>query len=291
MATKRLLQIVASYNPPVLYLVADGPKSGSNEDGRLVRENLKLLSNFNGAVDCRYILAETNLGLKVRFQTALDQVFSEIPWAVILEDDCHVDSSFFPFAEWALEHFAEDKSIGSISAHNPAPWPLPFCRLSQVPRIWGWATWADRWTSNRRLPPRAFRGEPELAATVNLIKGRSSRYLIRRLTREQIASRTWDVEFALNEVQLQRYCLLPPVNLVSNIGNVVPGTHRQDWAHLEVPKVGRIPKRHLELLPNFSLSATDFYEDIFRLVRYIFALTSSPKKGFVWLKRELAHRN
>lgn len=290
-ATKALLQIVASYDPPVLYLVADGPRRGDTEDNRLVRENIDLLHSYSGGSDCRFVISQENLGLRRRFQTALDQVFQEVPSAIILEDDCHVGSAFFRFAEWALREFSLDKSIGTISAHNPAPWPLPFCRLSQVPRIWGWATWADRWTTNRSLPARLFRGEPELAASINLIRGRSSRYLLKRLTEGTIASRTWDVEFALNEVQLQRYCLLPPSNLVENLGQVIPGTHRQDWAHLEVPKIGRMPERMPLVLSGISVRATDFYEDIFRVVRYLLAILTSPGKSFRWLRRELNVRN
>ena len=90
LTTKLLLDIIKTIEPRKVYLIHDGPKN-------LVYENynvLKLIkeTNFN---DKKIITSKVNLGLKKEIVSGLNQVFENENKAIILEDDCLPDKSFF----------------------------------------------------------------------------------------------------------------------------------------------------------------------------------------------------
>ncbi len=47
----------------------------------------------------------------------LDWVFSQVKQAIILEDDCLPESSFFPFCETLLGRYAQDREVAMIGAN------------------------------------------------------------------------------------------------------------------------------------------------------------------------------
>ena len=51
--------------------------------------------------------AGENIGLRRNISEGLDRVFSQVKQAIILEDDCLPDSSFFPFCEELLAYYAQ----------------------------------------------------------------------------------------------------------------------------------------------------------------------------------------
>lgn len=160
---RELLLILREQKPKRVWLVADGPKDGAEkvlcEEARRQAEGA-----INWPCEVRRLYAERNLGLKERIETGLDAVFAQEEQALILEEDCHPTSDFFPFCEAMLEKYRNDRRIGAISGNCFLPKEIALTTdyyFSHYLHIWGWATWARAWNAYDRRrwswPKQGFR--------------------------------------------------------------------------------------------------------------------------------------
>ena len=147
-ATRQSFAIIRAARPPRLLVVADGPRPHVPDDA----EKCRLVREIATAVDwpCRVDtdFSAANLGLKRRVSSGLDWAFGLVEEAIVVEDDCLLDPSFFPFAAELLEKYRHDERVTCISANN-------FQRgqrrgaasyyFSHYPHCWGWASWRRAW--------------------------------------------------------------------------------------------------------------------------------------------------
>jgi hypothetical protein len=139
----KVIEALAQHKPRKVLIVADGPRSGVPSDFEKCKEVELLYRNLPWECQVQYNVAQTNLGLKERFSSGLKWVFEIENKAIILEDDCIPDPSFFTFAQEMLERYEFDKTVGMVqgwSAFKSIPIPQDFY-LSNRPKVWGWATW------------------------------------------------------------------------------------------------------------------------------------------------------
>ena len=70
--------------------------------------------------DCEVItnFSDVNLGCKRRLSSGLDWVFVQVEEAIILEDDCVPDPTFFRFCQQLLEYYRHNQRIGMITGAN-----------------------------------------------------------------------------------------------------------------------------------------------------------------------------
>jgi hypothetical protein len=160
---RELLLILREQKPKKVWLVADGPKDGTEkvlcEEARRQAEGA-----INWPCEVRRVYAERNLGLKERIETGLDAVFAQEEQALILEEDCHPTPDFFPFCEAMLEKYRNDRRIGAISGNCFLPKETVLTTdyyFSHYLHIWGWATWSRAWNAYDRRrwswPKQGFR--------------------------------------------------------------------------------------------------------------------------------------
>jgi hypothetical protein len=140
-------QAVVNHSGPV-YLIADGPREDHQEDEALCKEVRSIATRADWKGPVHEIFSTTNLGLKRRVSTGLDQVFDKEEHVMVLEDDCVPHPSFFAFAKELLERYQADMHVGIISGNNFL-WGSRVSEdsyfFSPDVRIWGWATWARVW--------------------------------------------------------------------------------------------------------------------------------------------------
>jgi hypothetical protein len=145
--TARVFERIREARPPKLFLVADGPRPGNEEDARGCEQARAVVERVDW--DCEVVreFADENLGLKRRIPSGLDRVFSEAPDAIILEDDCLPHPSFFPYCEELLERYRDDERIVHIGGSQLLPTPPPrwSYHFSRYPLVWGWASWRRAW--------------------------------------------------------------------------------------------------------------------------------------------------
>ena len=178
--------------------------------------------------------SEANLGCGERISSGLDWVFESVAEAIVLEDDCLPDPSFFRFCEELLDRYRGEERIMHISGDNfqsvgrtggtvgcllqlAGRRRSPSYYFSRYAHVWGWASWRRAWNhydfemsrlaGRRRLRPRQFDDPAE-------------REFWRR-TWDEVARGeidTWDYQWAFACLRRGALSAMPRGNLVSNIG-------------------------------------------------------------------------
>lgn len=82
--------------------------------------------------------------------SGLEWVFSRVEQAIILEDDCLPDPTFFSFCSELLERYKDNPQIALVSGFNALDSRFPFAAsyyysLPTTFSIWGWASWRRTW--------------------------------------------------------------------------------------------------------------------------------------------------
>jgi hypothetical protein len=147
--TRAVLDQIRAARPPVLLIVADGPRPGHPTDAKKCAEVRSLIeSGADWGAQLLTNYAESNLGLRARIASGLTWAFEQVDRAIILEDDCVPHPSFFPFCGELLEHYQQDTRVGVVAGDNFQPQPFA-CEASyyysRYPHCWGWATWRRAW--------------------------------------------------------------------------------------------------------------------------------------------------
>ena len=141
-----------AWRPAKIRLVADGPKDSGEAD--LCQESRREAeSAVRWPCELRRVYADTNLGLKKRIESGLDEVFCREIEAVILEEDVQPGADFFPFCSEMLARYRAEPRVGAISGNCFLPQNQPVTSdyyYSKYLHVWGWATWARAWRSYDR---------------------------------------------------------------------------------------------------------------------------------------------
>lgn len=114
--TLEVFKQIAKAKPRQLFIVADGPRN--NEEAEVCRQARAVTEQVDW--DCEIVreYAETNLGCRKRVTSGLDKVFSIVEEAIMLEDDCIPDPTFFRFCQELLAYYRTEKRVMMISGNN-----------------------------------------------------------------------------------------------------------------------------------------------------------------------------
>lgn len=163
--TRRNLAVVQALRPAEVFLILDGPRSTHPEDQLRCAEVRRMVKDLSwpGRVHTRF--AERNLGLEANIELGLDWVFDRVDRAIVVEDDCIGELSFFAYCEELLKRYADDPRVWQIAGDNKnVPTQLfegHSYAFSTWASVWGWATWADRWQAHRAQFDRDHCGAEE----------------------------------------------------------------------------------------------------------------------------------
>jgi hypothetical protein len=230
--------------PKTLYLVQDGARADVPGEEALVEATRNIAEEVDW--DCTVIrnYSEENLGLRDRVVSGLDRVFSEVERAIILEDDCVANDSFFAFCREMLEKYAEDNRVGTVSGNN-------FLRGRSVTsdsyffspdvRIWGWATWRRVWQAFSREGLRHHWSRSEALKVLEGFPSASRRKALVSMATNAHTIDSWALPFVLHCQSKNYLSIVPEVNLVKNIGFGSSSTHTRFESFTD-----EIPTRKLE---------------------------------------------
>src|SRR5579871_4386735 len=146
--TRQVFQEIRRVRPPVLLVVADGPRRDHPEDEQLCRETRAVAEEVDWPCQVLTEYSDVNLGCRHRPASGLDWVFSQVEEAIILEDDCVPHPSFFRFCSELLSRYRDDARIGTIAGTNVQGGRKrggASYYFSKYPTIWGWASWRRAW--------------------------------------------------------------------------------------------------------------------------------------------------
>jgi hypothetical protein len=145
--TARVFERIRHARPEKLFLIADGPRPGNDEDARGCEQARAVVEGVDWDCDVVRDFADENLGLKRRIPSGLDRVFSEAEEAIVLEDDCLPHPTFFPYCEQLLDRYRDDERIVHVAGSQllKSPPTGGSYHFSRYPHVWGWASWRRAW--------------------------------------------------------------------------------------------------------------------------------------------------
>lgn len=245
--TRRVFEAIRKIRPSQLLIIADGARNKDEwakcNEVRTITENIDW--------ECRVLrnYSEINLGCKKRVSSGIDWVFENVDRAIILEDDCLPHESFFYYCEELLEKYNNNPRIMHISGDNFQAKNIKFIYnesyyFSVIAQIWGWATWRRAW----KLYDLDMNSWPQIKASGALKNTLHSdavvdrwSYLFQQHYENKINS--WDGQWTYACLINNGLCIMPKVNLISNIGFGKDATHSKTETH----EFANIPTCEIEI--------------------------------------------
>lgn len=239
---RRTLAAIREAAPEQLFLVADGPRADRPADVELCAATRAVLDEIDWKCDVRRRFSTTNLGVEGNTELGLDWVFEQSPEAVVLEDDCIADPTFFRYAAELLDRYREDEAVWHI-AGNRHGFPARLYhgdsyRFSSWASVCGWATWADRWQRHRALFPRdhvrrsvtdagdaPVRTRPAEPRPGTLVTRGARRHFAEAARSADVVTHGWDKHWYLTILSEGGLSITPSTNLIENCGWGPDATH------------------------------------------------------------------
>ena len=230
--TTRVFAEIRKVQPSKLLVVADGPRPDRPGEDLQCAAARAIIEQVDWECEVLRNYADRNLGCRDRVSSGLNWVFDTVEEAIIIEDDCLPDSTFFYFAEELLERYRYDERIMSISGQN-----VQFGKqrtdysyyFSRYTHCWSWATWRRAW-KHYDLEMKLW---PEIRDRNFLTDVLKDPRAVRVWTNAcQLCYEgkldTWDFQWAFASFIQNGLNIISQTNLVSNIGYGAGGTHTPD---------------------------------------------------------------
>lgn len=227
--TKQVFEAIRQAKPPRLYIAADGARATKEDEAEKVQAVRDyVIENIDWDCEVKTLFREKNLGCKYAVSGAITWFFENEQQGIILEDDCLPSQSFFWYCEELLTKYKNDNSVYLISgdARGPESFGMRedygFCKY---PLIWGWASWARAWkdydpemsdwpTQREILPSEISNYKPTVRFWKNIFE---------KMHNKEI--NTWDYQFSYLLLKNKGKCIVPKLNLITNVGFGVDATH------------------------------------------------------------------
>ena len=228
--TAEVFAAIRAARPTQLFVIADGPRNDADVPlCEAARAEIKV--DWPCEVKTNY--SEKNLGCGKRPVSGITWVFEQVERAIVIEDDCIPDASFFPYAQELLERYQSDERVmhvagSSFQEHNPRFNVKESYYASFLANGFGcWASWRRAWQyydyDLKQWP--ALRDSGALKPAFHNSGGYERFANLWDSYYEGKIPDSWDTQWAFACMTHGGICLTPSVNLVRNIGFNERGTH------------------------------------------------------------------
>jgi hypothetical protein len=230
--TAKVFEVIRQARPSKLLIIADGPRLDKDGEIEQCAKTKAIIDRVDWNCDVITNYSDVNLGCKLRVSSGIDWIFEQVEEAIILEDDCLPEPTFFDYCDELLEKYRYDTRIAAISGTNVQSGrnrTNDSYYFSRYMHVWGWATWRRSWKN--------YDVKMERWPTIrdsNCLKDILSDDLAVRSWRKVFDSvydgsvDTWDYQWVLSCWLQNGLIILPNANLISNIGFGVEATHTDD---------------------------------------------------------------
>ena len=241
--TNLIFDKIKELKPYNLFIIGDGPRPNVESDNALIQETRNIIHQIDWDCNLKINFSDMNLGASRRIVTGLNWVFNFVEYAIILEDDCIPNKSFFRYCHDLLIYYNNDYRIGSISGAN-----FQFNKkrgdhsyfFSNYPLTWGWATWKRVWNlydENLLSLQYAIKNNLFKRLTANSNKALWWEDRLISIKNKEIEP-YWDTIFAFSLFVQNLISIHPNSNLVSNIGSGDLSTNtKESTVYLQIPTV------------------------------------------------------
>jgi hypothetical protein len=234
--TARTLAALRVAAPRELYVIADGPRPDHPGDPVACAATRELFDGLDWPCEVHRRYAERNLGLEANVELGLDWLFGQVERAVVLEDDCVADPTFFPYVEELLDRYRDEPRVWQVSGSRlgvpPALFDGDSYAFTAWASVWGWGTWADRWHQHRAIFPRdhvdgdaPVRTRPVVLPDELLVTRGGRRHFAEAARSPDTVRHGWDKHWWLSMMTVGALAVSPAVNMVQNVGWGEGATH------------------------------------------------------------------
>lgn len=227
--TARVFERIKATRPARLYVAADGPRADRPDEAVLCGEARAIASKIDWECELKTLFRDSNAGCKEAVSSAISWFFDNEEEGIILEDDCLPADSFFSFCDAMLHKYRLDTRVRHITGGN---FQLGNVRgdatyyFSKISHVWGWAGWRRVWQDYDKDLTRF----EEADAQKTFADVFSDPWLADawyQIFKELKAGNidTWDYQLGITNYFNNALCVVPNVNLISNIGFGENATH------------------------------------------------------------------
>jgi hypothetical protein len=269
--TLKIFDKIRQGKPSKLLVISDAPRPDQPDEYEKCEKARAIIDSVDW--DCKILkkYADTNLGSFRCIASGLDWAFNQVEEAIILEDDCLPDLTFFRFCEELLDYYRNDQRVMAISGNN---FQLGHQRtedsyyFSRYTHSWGWATWKRAW----KYADIEMKAWPKVREQ-NLLKlildnDREVKYwdtILQATYESKIVA--WDYRWTLAAWLQNGLTILPNVNLISNIGFGEGATNtvstKNPWINLPTQPMA-FPLQHPEFIIRDSLADAFTQTSVFK---------------------------
>lgn len=247
--TRQVFGAIRRAKPKQLFIAADGPRANKPGEQERCEQTRAVVAEIDWPCEVHRKYESANLGCKEGVGSAISWFFQHVEAGIILEDDCLPHPSFFPFCAELLAKYQPEARVMMISGDNFLPnlsATDDSYYASKYAHIWGWATWRRAWQHyDGNISSYPLFKNSEKAREI--LPNPSARRYWLRLFDKIYAGKidTWDAQWQYAIFQQRGLCLVPRVNLVSNIGFGTEATHTKGQnPHANLPVSDVYPLIH-----------------------------------------------
>ena len=220
--TERVFKKIREAQPKQLFIIADGPNSDKTGEVELCEATRRIVEEVDWDCHVQKNFSDVNMGLRQRVASGLTWVFSQVEEAIILEDDCLPNLSFFQFCEECLCEYRDDKRVMMVCGTNLlGEWKADtqsYC-FSYHSHCWGWATWRRAWQYYD--PEMSLWLNPEIKDRIKDVVCDRKRFEVYEQQFDSVYSNkvnSWALRWLCARLSQSGLAIIPSRNLISNIG-------------------------------------------------------------------------
>jgi hypothetical protein len=230
-ATAKVFEAIRRAKPQRLYVAVDGARANRADELGKVTKVKKIATAVDWPCQVMTLFRNQNLGCKYAVSSAIDWFFQHEECGIILEDDVLPAEGFFEYCQVALKEYQNDPNVGMITGHSienktGLSDQRYTTKLSTYGLVWGWATWRQVW---HQYDVELFGWNPQELDFLKAKKFSSQLYvdmwrqIFTRVKSGEID--TWDYQLNYLLLKNNLLCVIPPYNLIDNIGFGLEATH------------------------------------------------------------------
>jgi len=230
--TEKVFKAIAGARPTKLYVAADGARLGRPGEADLCAQVRAIATRVDWDCELKVLFREENLGCRLAVSSAIDWFFEHEEEGIILEDDCLPSSYFFEYAASMLVSYRHSEKVMHIGGINYQPMDESLNTsyyFSNIPHIWGWATWRRAWNYY----------DSELTGLREFVASGSWRELDEDIdicyfwiscfySAWSRILNTWDYQWCFSILSRHGLSISPGRNLVENVGFGGDATHTKN---------------------------------------------------------------
>lgn len=243
--TRQVFKIIRQQKPKYLYVAADGPRPGNQDDIKKCKAAREVI-NVDWNCELNTLFRDNNRGCGYGPAEAITWFFNHVEAGIILEDDCLPAKSFFQYCKQLLDKYQANEKVFMISGFNPLiKWKnkKKSFILSPIGNSLGWATWRDRWNKFDYYLQSWNTEKLKLNVKKTLKLKRIYNYYAEKFEKyyNTPVKDIWDFQWTFARYSNLGISIIPSINLIKNIGFNSDATHtKNDQDILANLKIGEI---------------------------------------------------